>query len=465
MTSTGSPSLLRRFVDLHPGEGRIASLMFTYFFLVISSFWILKPIKKTLFLGYYANQPFSLLGADLDGPAAEQLAKVLNMVVAAFAAAAFSMLSRRFRRQQLTYIFSFFFVAAYGVFGLVLENPSGPGVWSFYLFGDLFSTLMVATFFSFLNDSVTPDAAKRLFGIVGFGGVLGGVVGSTMVASFILSLATTEWLIVASGIAVVIMIVGWGAGRSLAGSAGGVERSPPEPEPASEAGSAAIAGARLVFRSSYLLSIAAVVGLYEIASTILDYQFTTSIVHFVEDEAAQRQHFASVFAFTNWVSMFVQLFLTSFVMRRFGLGVALLILPFSILAVSSGFFILPSLWIASALNTADNGFSYSINQSAKEALYVPTTKDEKYQAKAFIDMFVQRFAKAIAVGIALTITALFPEFEGVRWLTLMVVPLLLAWAGAAAFAGRRFAAMTEAPGPDPASRRPDVSPPTELDSA
>ena len=69
--------------------------------------------------------------------------------------------------------------------------------------------------------------------------------------------------------------------------------------------------------------------------------------------------------------------LMPFVMRRFGLGVALLILPFSILAASSGFLILPSLWIASALNTADNGFSYSINQSAKEALYVPTTKDEE----------------------------------------------------------------------------------------
>ena len=53
-----------------------------------------------------------------------------------------------------------------------------------------------------------------------------------------------------------------------------------------------------------------------------------------------------------------------------------------------------------ALNTADNGFSYSINQSAKEALYVPTTREEKYKAKAFIDMFVQRFAKALAVGLS-----------------------------------------------------------------
>ena len=69
----------------------------------------------------------------------------------------------------------------------------------------------------------------------------------------------------------------------------------------------------------------------------------------------------------------------------------------------------------------DNGFSYSINQSAKEALYVPTTRDEKYKAKAFIDMFVQRFAKALAVGVSLAITAVFQEFATIRWLTAFTV--------------------------------------------
>ena len=59
-------------------------------------------------------------------------------------------------------------------------------------------------------------------------------------------------------------------------------------------------------------------------------------------------------------------------------------------AGSLAFLALPTLWLGSLLNTADNAFSYSINQSAKEALYVPTTEDEKYKAKAFIDMFVQR---------------------------------------------------------------------------
>ncbi len=92
----------------------------------------------------------------------------------------------------------------------------------------------------------------------------------------------------------------------------------------------------------------------------------------------------------------------------------------------------------SLLNTADNGFSYSLNQSSKEALYVPTSADEKYKAKAFIDMFVQRFAKALAVGVSLAITITFDDFASVRWLGAFTAPVIVLWIFAARYAGRHF---------------------------
>ncbi len=119
------------------------------------------------------------------------------------------------------------------------------------------------------------------------------------------------------------------------------------------------------------------------------------------------------------------------------------LLPLSILSVSTGYLILPGLWIASALNTADNGLSYSINQSAKEALYVPTSSAEKYRAKAFIDMFVQRLAKAIAVVISLGLTFAFSDFESLRYLSVVTLLLLLLWIAAARYAGRQFRAYEE----------------------
>jgi len=298
---------------------------------------------------------------------------------------------------------------------------------------------------------VTPDAAKRLYGMVGLGGVSGGAVGSIFVAGFIGSIDLVGWLWIAFGVGLAIFLVAFAAGRMVAQAERAAPLSPPAPRPAAAnpdggvGGNPALEGAKLVFRSSYLLAIVAIVGIYEIVSTILDFQFTSTIAHYLKGPAIGA-HFATVFAITNVVALLVQLFLTSLVMTRFGVGIALLVLPVAILGGSAGFMILPILWMGSLLNTVDNGFSYSINQSAKESLYVPTTREEKYKAKAFIDMFVQRFAKALAVGISLGITAVFTDFDSIRWLSAITVPLILVWIVAARYAGRRFAEVTQPDG-------------------
>lgn len=372
---------------------------------------------------------------------AELLAKVLNMVVAYVAVVVFSLLFRKFARQQLTYIFSLFFILSYIIYSRFIDSPSDVTVWTFYLFGDLFSTLMVATFFAFLNDSVGPETAKRAYGLIGFGGVAGGVFGTTSVRARIEVISTSNWLMICLGIAVVIIVVANLAGRLVNRTAlkdSALEVSNPVE---SKNENPALEGAKLVFRSPYLLSIVGIVGLYEMVSTIMDFQFTETISHYLDGDAIKRQ-FATAFTITNWTAMFVQLFLTSFIMTRFGVGIALLFLPIVALSWSMGYLVFPILWVGTTLNTADNGFSYSINQSAKEALYVPTTRDEKYKAKAFIDMFVQRFGKVLAVGLSLIITTVFTEFGAFRWLSLLTAAILVIWIITARYAGKRFEVLT-----------------------
>lgn len=421
-----------------PEERLQTALMFFYFFLVITTFWILKPVKKGLFISYYKGVGgFHLLGWQMDAAQAELLAKVLNMVVAAVAVAVFTILARSFRRQQLTCILSAFFILCYVVYSLILDNAGGGTVWSFYLFGDLFSTLMVATFFAFLNDSVDSGSAKRLYGLIGLGGVSGGFFGSAVVGVNVKSLspALSMWLCVA--IAVVIVLIALAAGRVVSRKLAAPVSETAAPAQESPKGNPALEGARLALRSPYLLSVVAIVGLYEMVSTIMDFQFTSTVLHYL-DGPEIGEHFPRVFTFTNMVALVVQLFLTSLVMTRFGVGTALLFLPVAALLGSAGFLVAPVLLMGSLLNTTDNGFSYSINQSAKEALYVPTTRDEKYKAKAFIDMFVQRFAKALAVGLSLLITTLFSGYSSIRWLSLVTAVILLLWILAARYAGRVF---------------------------
>ena len=432
---------IKAIMNIRREELPLSLLMSGYFFLVITSFWVLKPLKKNLFINYYDQIGFNLFDWHMEAAQAELLAKVLNMVVAFVAVVVFTWLVRNFRRQQLTYIFTGFFLISYLGYSFVINSPSDFTVWTFYLFGDLFTTLMVATFFAFLNDSVTPDGAKRLYGLIGLGGVLGGAIGATFFWRMLDYLSNSSWLWICFFISVMILVLANAAGRL-------VERNPP-PERSErtkdvspdQKENPALAGAKLVFKSPYLLSIVAIVGLYEITSQTLDFQFTATISHYLDGPELKR-HFAMIYALSAIVALLVQLFLTSFVMTRFGLKTALLVLPAVIVIGSVGFLAVPILWAGSLLNTADSGFSYGINQSAKEALYVPTSKDEKYKAKAFIDMFVQRFAKVLAIGVSLAITTYFADFSSKRWLSLFTIAIVSLWIIAARYAGKKFHEMT-----------------------
>lgn len=440
--SSRGKSPLKAILDVRREEWPLAALMFGTFFLVIATFWILKPIKKAIFVRLYDEEPLLLFGASLDAAQAELIAKVANMVVAAVAVVVFSALSRRLQRERLVLAFSGFFALSLVAYSFFVGSGSQWMGWSFYLYGDLWTTLMVATFFAFLNDSVTPEAAKRLYGLIVLGGVAGGAFGASFLSVWVDEISYAVWLYICTGGAVLIALQAWLAGRWVAKhqGAGAAAAAEDEPEP-SEAGNPALEGAKLVFGSKYLLSIVAIVGLYEIVSTILDFQFTATIVHYLDGEAIDAQ-FANVYAITNVVSLCVQLLLTTVLMNRFRLVVALLVTPLVILGGSVGFLVLPVLWAGSLLNTWDNAFNYSINQSAREALYTPTSRDEKYKAKAFIDMFVQRFAKALAVGVSLAITIYFADFESVRWLSAVAIVVTAGWALAAWYGGRRFRELT-----------------------
>ena len=153
--------------------------------------------------------------------------------------------------------------------------------------------------------SVNPDSAKRLYGIVGFGDVAGGAFGSTIVRALIADVSNTGWMLILVAVALAItgiaIFAGWRVDRTMGQSQ---PRDIPQEAPKKEAGNPAFEGAKLVFSSGYLLAIVGIVGMYEMVSTIMDFQFTSAIVHYLEREAIGKQ-FSTVFAITNWVAMFV----------------------------------------------------------------------------------------------------------------------------------------------------------------
>jgi AAA family ATP:ADP antiporter len=426
------------FFDVRAGEWPKALGLSVYFFLVIAVFWVLKPIKRGLVISYFGDHPLTIAGWVLSGAQAEQIGKVLNMIVAFAVVGLFTWLVRRYARHYLILIFCALFGGLFLFFGSVMgqiESLGAPGVWGFYVLGDIWTTVMVATFWAFANDLNTGDEAERLYGIVGLGGVVGGFVGASVVSGLVEPVGRSPLLFAClAPTAVIGALAVWIHQRECA--AHPEVPCAPDTETITDEDNAFLEGAKLVFQSKYLLGIAAVLGLYEMVSNVVDFQLAVVVERQVTSAVERDAFFGMIGQATSLVSIAVQLLLTSFVMKRYSVKVALLFLPLAILGGTLGFVAVPTLLFVGFMSVSDNALNYSINQSAKEALYTPTTQDEKYKAKSFIDMFVQRAAKVAAVALNLGLTAL--VVTDVRWLSVAVGVLLVAWIATIRYLGTRY---------------------------
>ena len=179
--------------------------------------------------------------------------------------------------------------------------------------------------------------------------------------------------------------------------------------------------------------------LYEINSQILDYQYSSAAEALQGAEGTQA-FFGRVGTIVGVVSVVTQLFLVSFIIRTFGITTALLVLPAAMGVASGIYFVTPMLMTAALLTISDNSFNYSINQTARETLYVPTSDDVKYKARAFINMLVQRIGKGAAILMALGFGAM--SNLPLRYLSILAFIVIAVWIGFAVYAGRKFDQLT-----------------------
>ncbi len=376
-------------------------VMFLYINLALTIFWILKPLKKSLFIGLYdGDQTFKLGSMEMLGSSAELLAKGMNLLIAFILVVFLTLVTRLAKRQRLTYCCMGLIIAMTFYFSLQINEPSESTVWLFYWFGDLYISLMLAAFFSFLHDTVDLRNAKRLYGFIVLGAVSGGAVGSTYFRGWIEEMNNQQWLHTIIGIGVVICLLAFAAGWM----AKSIPHHEPKPSPndvPKKKFNAAIEGASLVFKSRYLIAIAGIVGFYEITSEMLDYQFTAMTERFVPKEDIG-SHFGTVYAIGNIAALVVQLCFSIFAASfpKYRIHWILLALPLAV-ALSSLFFIIaPILLAASLLKISDSTFAYSVNQTGRETLYNPLSRQEKYVARAFVEVFIQRTGKVAALLIA-----------------------------------------------------------------
>ena len=103
------------------------------------------------------------------------------------------------------------------------------------------------------------------------------------------------------------------------------------------------------------------------------------------------------------IGFVVQVGLTSRIHRSLGLGFALLILPVSLGATATLILLNGALWAPAAARVLDTSLRYTIDKTTREMLFLPLPADLKYRAKPFVDVTVDRFAKALGALLLLVL--------------------------------------------------------------
>ncbi|MGH7856564.1 MAG: hypothetical protein ACREQY_04475, partial [Candidatus Binatia bacterium] len=385
--------------EVGPGEGRHAGQMLLAVFLVLGSYYFVKPVRDGLLA---ATGVEGLSRVELKASAVFAQSLLLAGLIPLYARLA----GRLSRRALLTGV-NLFFVASLLVFwllqpGLLVERVPFLGV-AFYLWVGVFNAGVIAQFWSFTTD-VYGGRGKRLIPVIAVGASAGAVAGAWAVQSLVSAGALRTYSLLPVGavlllVATVLLRRVEENTKTRAGS-----------EPRAAAGDAGALD--LVLGHRYLLATAAFV-------LILNWVGTTgeNVLFGVVQQAVARAvdergivdpaaiertiadettaFYGSFFFWTNLAALLLQTLLVSRVVRYGGFGTAFLLLPvvamFSYLTMA----LVPVLAAVRLMKIAENAIAYSVGNTANQILWLPATREMKYKAKAAIDTIFVRAGDAL----------------------------------------------------------------------
>ena len=398
MTESGAPppkSLVERLLspiaDVRHGEAASVLLMTLLMFLLLGAYYLIKTAREIFIL--------TEGGAEVKSYSSAGQAILLLALVPAYGA-----LASRVDRVRLVRWVTLFFASNLVLFVLAVQAGLHIGV-VYFLWVGIFNLMAIAQFWAFANDIYTKEQGKRLFPLIGVGSSLGAWVGAVRAGELVGSSGPTRLLIGACAVLVVCALLTRVVDR--------VTRRLESPEQAAVAEKplGREGGFELIRKDRYLMLIALLTVLLNVVNTSGEYLFGRYVVeqsHVMfgtgADTAAARERFVGetysrLFGTVNLVGFLLQMFVVSRVFKFLGVGRALFIHP---LVALCGYLMLmraPSVQLMGLLKVADNSIDYSLGNTTKQALWLPTSREAKYKAKQAVDSFFQRSGDVIQAGL------------------------------------------------------------------
>ena len=434
----GSPldRFLRLFADVRAGEGARLLLLGLNVFLILSAYYVMKPVREALILA----QPG---GAEIKSYAMALQALLLVGVVPLYGA-----LARRMNRRRLINVVTLFFIACPLAFFAALGAGLQVGV-VFFLWIGIFSLMVIAQFWAFCNDLYTVEAGKRLFAVIAFGASSGAVCGAFISHALIHVIGVRHLMLVGSAVLALSLLL-FNAIERLSRGATPVAAVPAATQ---------VIGPRnpfaVVFGSRYLLGIGLLVLVLNWVNASGEYILGHVVRAAAQDQVAAGTldaarmgefiggFYAGYFRVVNLLGMGLQLFLVSRLIKWLGVPLALCVLPVIAFGSYTVAVVYPVLAALRWVKTAENSVDYSLQNTTGHMLYLPTTQEQKYKAKQVIDTFFVRVGDMLSSATV---------FAGATWWALSVsnfalinLGLVAVWLALAVWVGRGFHARTRQP--------------------
>jgi AAA family ATP:ADP antiporter len=368
--------LLQKAVDVKASEVRGLFLGFIYYFLIFSSYYIIRPIRDDIGAANGIDKlPWLFTG---------------TMIAMLFANALFAGLVVKFSRRQFIQIAYRFLIANLVIFFVLLLTLSKDHqVWvgrAFFVWTSVFNLFVVSVFWAFMVDVFSTEQGKRLFGFISVGGTLGAIVGAAITATLVRKIGSLNLLLISA----VLLELGAQCARlfpTTFESSAAAKKKDSDEKPI---GGSIWAGIVHNLKSPYLLGICAYMFLYATTSTLLYFQQVDIAAHAFADRAARTAFFAKIDLVVNVVAVLGQAFVAARLIKWLGVGITLAVLPamsvIGFAALGAG----PTLVLLVVFLTLRRATDFALARPARETLFTVVSREDKYKAKNLIDTLVYR---------------------------------------------------------------------------
>ncbi|MCE2422207.1 MAG: MFS transporter [Gemmatimonadetes bacterium] len=370
-------TVIRRLFQMHPGEGRALFLSGAYFFLVLSAWYVLRPIRDEMAVaGGVQNLPYMFTGTLI-------LMVLVNPLFA-------GVVSRFPRNTFVAIAYRFFMLNLVTFFFLWRFLDPGGQIWlgrAFYWWGSVFNLFVVSIFWAFMSDVWRSGQSKRLYGIIGVGGTVGAISGASVTGFFATRVGEPINLVLVS---VVLLEIAVWVVLALSRKFSALRKARGEADTSGQAvGGSVWAGLKHLVKNPMLAGIGGYVLFYTVVGTVL-YFARAELAAEIADRRARTAFLAQFDVWTNGLTLVTQMFLTSHVIRKLGMSATLAVLPVLVLVgfLSLGFW--PTAVVIIVFQGLRRATNFSIARPAKETLFTLVNREDRFKAKPLIDTLVYR---------------------------------------------------------------------------